>query len=240
MPMSTFGDTGCITDYEIGHLRDSEGYSGDWYDAESMDEAYHSYYITVPANDGALYFTVETYYQNTIPTECTTGSVTFSNGATSTFSTPLVDYEVWKDGASSYTAYKYASDQFSYPILQTTYSAGDVYKVVVGYTWFNSPAKDYTVKIYSKQSLEVKNASGETNIQHMDGQEPSGFTSSTYRGMTTTTTGTDTTTTTTTTKVVENFADIFSTAFESDNFVAAIFAICFTYPAVCFNPMNWF
>ena len=157
MPMSTFGQTAnsynCIYNYEIAHYRDGEGYSGDWYDAENMDEAFHNYYITVPKYDGALYFTVETYYQDIIPNECTTGSVTFSNGSSATLSNPLLDYEVWKDGASSYTAYKYVSDQFSYPILLTTYSAGDVFKVVVGYKWFNSPAKDYTVKIYSKQSL---------------------------------------------------------------------------------------
>ncbi len=81
MPMSIFGKTdngyNCITDFEIAHIRDSEGYSGDWYDAESMDEEYHSYYITVPKNDGVLYFTVESYYQNVIPNECTSGTVTF-------------------------------------------------------------------------------------------------------------------------------------------------------------------
>jgi hypothetical protein len=185
MPMSTFGNTAngysCIYNYEIAHMRDSEGYSGYWYDAESMDEAYHKYYITVPANDGALYFTVETYYQDVIPNECTTGTVTFSSGATSTLPNPLLHYQVWKDGASAYSAYKYVSDQFSYPILLTSYSAGDVFKVVVGYTWFNSPAKDYTVKIYSKQSLSVKDSTGATNIKHMDGKLPSGFVTSSYR-----------------------------------------------------------
>ena len=63
----------------------------------------------MPAYDGALYFTVETYYQNIIPNECNTGTVTFSSGS-STLSNPLLDYEVWKDGANSWTAYQYVSD----------------------------------------------------------------------------------------------------------------------------------
>ena len=64
--MSTFSKTSddyqCIFYYEIAHYRSSEGYSGDWYDALDMDENYHEFFITVPKNDGALYFTVETYY----------------------------------------------------------------------------------------------------------------------------------------------------------------------------------
>jgi hypothetical protein len=245
MPMSIFGmikdssdaDYACISDFEIAHMRDSEGYTGDWYDAESMDESTYSYYITVPENEGALYFTVESYYQNLIPNECTSGTVTFSNGNSANLANPLLDYEVWKDGASSYLAYKYVSDQFSYPILVTSYNAGDIFKVVVKYMWFDSPAKDYTVKIYSKQTLEVKNSSGETNVIHMDGQEPSGFTTSTYRGMNPPAT---TVTPITEVIVIEKFSDIFATALAGDNFVFAVIAICFTYPMVCFNPANWF
>lgn len=232
MPMSTFGNSAitCIFNFEIAHMRDSEGYAGYWYDAENMDELYHNYYITVPAFDGALYFTVESYYQELIPNECTSGTVSFSNGSTASLANPLLDYEVWKDGASTYSAYKYVSDQFSYPILMTTYNAGDVFKIVVGYTWFNSPAKDYTVKIYSKQSLQVKSSTGSTSIKHMDGQEPSGFTTSTYRGMSGSTTGGTTDTTTTTVVVIEKLGDMFSTALGSDNFVFAMLALCFTYP----------
>jgi hypothetical protein len=113
-----------------------------------MDENYHNYFISVPANDGALYFTVESYYQNVIPNECTSGAVTDEWGYSYSLSNPLLNFEVFKNGAS--VTYKYVSDQFSYPILVTSYSAGDVFKVVVKYLWVNSPAKDYTVKIYSK------------------------------------------------------------------------------------------
>ena len=109
MPMSEFSKTengyNCVYNYEIAHHRASEGYSGDWYDAIDMEEQYDDYYITVPADDGGLYFTVETYYQNIIPNECTTDIVDFGGGNTAQLSNPLLDYEVWKDGASTYTAY---------------------------------------------------------------------------------------------------------------------------------------
>lgn len=52
----------CVDSYDIAHLRDSEGYSADWYDAEDMDEQSHDYFISMPAKDGDLYFTVESYY----------------------------------------------------------------------------------------------------------------------------------------------------------------------------------
>ena len=147
--MDKLADTTCILSYEIAHTRESEGFKSAWYDAESMDEATHEYFITVPANDGALYFTVETYYQEIIPNECTSGSF-LSGGTSISLTSPVQDWEVWKDGASAYTAYQFAADQFSLPILLTSYAAGDVFKVRVAYTWFNSPSPDYTVKIYSK------------------------------------------------------------------------------------------
>lgn len=54
------------------------------------------------------------------------------------------------------------------------------------------PAQDYTVTVYSKQALVVKDAAGSTNQTYMDGRLPSGFTGSKYCGsycpVTTTTT----------------------------------------------------
>lgn len=123
----------------------------------------------------------------------------------------------------------------------TSYSGGDVFKVRAKYNWFDSPAKDYTVKIYSKQSLEVKDSTGQTNILHMDGQSPSGFTDSTYRGMNP--------------GPIEEepeeevpvedlepatLDDLFTVAFADGFDLFAFFAVCFTYPDICFNPLNWF
>lgn len=70
MPLETFAATDCVVSYEIAHLRDDDGYKRVWYDADDMDELSHSYYSTIPANDGALYFTIDGYYSDIIPNEC--------------------------------------------------------------------------------------------------------------------------------------------------------------------------
>jgi len=66
----------------IVHFRDNEGYFDGWYDyigEEGEDNTGYIYYTAnVPSgvqvySDDYLYFTVETYYGNIIPKECTTG-----------------------------------------------------------------------------------------------------------------------------------------------------------------------
>jgi len=81
--------------------------------------------------------------------------------------------------------YNYFVEQYHKPIIVSTtdYTAGTTLSIVVKYEWMGSPHKDYTVKVYSKSSGKITNAQGATVLQHMDGQEPSGFTSSTFRGM---------------------------------------------------------
>lgn len=147
MPIETFTDssTDCIYSFQISHNRASEGYTDAVYDAEDMNEEEHTHYMTVPAKDGSLYFSVETYYQEMIPNECTTGEYSGY-----TLPNPVLDMSLYEDGSSSYTTYKVYSDQFNYPFLITDYTAGTVFSLKVTYTWFDSPHKDYTVKLYSK------------------------------------------------------------------------------------------
>lgn len=40
-----------------------------------MDDNEHDYHVTVPAKDGDLYFTVESYYQGMVPKGCIGGYV---------------------------------------------------------------------------------------------------------------------------------------------------------------------
>lgn len=54
-------------------------------------------------------------------------------------------------------------------VAEADYSAGDVFTIQVDYTWKTFHAKDYTIKVYSKQTLEVKDSDGSTNMIHMDG-----------------------------------------------------------------------
>ena len=66
-------------------------------------------------------------------------------------------------------------------VAEADYSAGDVFTMEVNYSWDLFYAKDYTIKVFSNQQLEVLDSNGETNMIHMDGQEPSGFTKSDFR-----------------------------------------------------------
>jgi hypothetical protein len=97
--------------------------------------------------------------------------------------TPLVLFELYK--GSNRLEYKYYYDQLNYPIMvkESDYSAGDSFTLKVGYKWFTNTVKDYTVKVYSKQDLDIYDQYGELNVLHMDGQSPSGFTDSSYTGM---------------------------------------------------------
>ena len=69
-------------------------------------------------------------------------------------------------------------------ILEANYAAGDVFTLEVTYNWKSSgdiaPEPDYTVKVYSSQSLIVLNSTSHTNKIYFDGHLPSGFTSSTF------------------------------------------------------------
>ena len=66
-------------------------------------------------------------------------------------------------------------------LAEADYEAGDVFTMEINYYWDLFFAKDYTIKVYTNQELEVRDSYGETNMIHMDGQEPSGFTKSDFR-----------------------------------------------------------
>lgn len=69
----------------------------------------------------------------------------------------------------------YGSDCTVYP--DRCYKAGDTFKVKVKYNWNGSlGSRDFSVVVYSKQEIEVKDKSGKTNQLRYDGTEPKGFT----------------------------------------------------------------
>ena len=68
-------------------------------------------------------------------------------------------------------------------VEESDYSAGTEFTLKVQYKWWENNIRDYTVKVYSEQDLDVKDSRGQTNQIHMDGQSPSGFTDSAYTGM---------------------------------------------------------
>ena len=63
-----------------------------------------------------------------------------------------------------------------YLVKEADYEAGATFRFKVDYRWYGYSAEDFTVKVYSKQDLEVKDQKGNTNQLNMDGTQPSGFT----------------------------------------------------------------
>ncbi len=92
----------CFSDLQIGHLRDDEGYSNDWYDLEDIeDETVHNFVVQPRENDGDLYFTTEGYYYNMLHEDCTTGTYyDYYGNSVGTRIQPLVFFKVQKEGES--------------------------------------------------------------------------------------------------------------------------------------------
>ena len=60
----------CFSDFQVAHYRDNEGYTDTWYDKENDDGQLSQYEVTIPTQDGDLYFTVDTYFYGLVPTTC--------------------------------------------------------------------------------------------------------------------------------------------------------------------------
>jgi len=172
VPNSKFIGTACFDSYEIGHNRESEGFVDTWYDRENDDEAFTQYSFTTDSTTSDIYFTVETYGHAIVPLVCTTGA--YSGGSTVNY--PVAYIVIYKGSVSQ--GYKYYLDQTHKPIIMSSsnHGAGQEYKIYVQYEWLGSPAKDYTLKVYSKYAnSQIKDTNGNTNMLNMDGSSPSGF-----------------------------------------------------------------
>jgi hypothetical protein len=66
----------------------------------------------------------------------------------------------------------------------SSYTAGTTYTIVVTFTWNSSPIRDFTVRVYSPFTANIKDSTGSTKTTNYDGTSPSSFTSSSYTGMT--------------------------------------------------------
>lgn len=114
----------CFQDYHIGHLRD--GYDNYWYDEEGDDSrGSEKYTITVPAQQGDLYFSTETYIQGTIPRSCTAGGFQ-----------PLIQYTIYQNDEVLYSKELYEEQWVEpYQVFESDYAAGDVFKMEIDYLW---------------------------------------------------------------------------------------------------------
>ena len=113
-----------------------------------------------------------------IPDSCWSGSY------------PVIRFNIYRNTQAVLLKSKYYYDAYHQPYLVTSgsYSAGDTFIMEVMYDWSYSQsssypwkAQDYTLKMYSKQDLQIKDQNGNTNMWFMDGNYPSGFQRSHYR-----------------------------------------------------------
>jgi len=57
------------------------------------------------------------------------------------------------------------------------YKAGDVITAEVEFDWHHrTTMRDYSLLVYSKQDIQIKDKDEKTNMPHFDGSEPSGYT----------------------------------------------------------------
>ena len=93
--------------------------------------------------------TSETYYNEVIPTACTLEPYVYN---------PMLYFFVYKinsEGIWDLYAYYERPDAYHLSIIITDYEPNDEYQIAVEYSWYDSSAKDYTVKLQSKHDLEL-------------------------------------------------------------------------------------
>lgn len=163
LPHDKIINEACISSLQIGHLRDSEGYNKIWFDEENVMKETDFYYydVTIPTTHDAtsyLYLTVESYYQAYIPEDCWNPS---------SLGFPTIYFSVTNDRTGE-RWYKYYYEQYHNPMLigPSSYKAGDNFSITVSNDWYGSPARDYTVMLYSKiteDTVWIKNSDGYAN-----------------------------------------------------------------------------
>lgn len=101
--------------------------------------------MTIPNQDGDLYFTVETYLPGAVPNSC------WQMG-----DAPSVTFNVYKGDTNNLIQSVVTFNIYNWPIqvLEADYAAGDKFIITVQYNWWYGfgryPARDYTLKLYSK------------------------------------------------------------------------------------------
>ena len=112
-----------------------------------------------------MYFSVETYYFQMVPLDCRDSS-------------PIVKFTVYQGLQSLGTKWYYDTYHVPFLVDKLTYTPYTKFRVEVQYTWNDSPAKDYTVKVYFKfDDIELIDSARDSHQVFMDGRPESGFTS---------------------------------------------------------------
>ena len=90
---------------------------------------------------------------------------------------PIIKFTLYKNDMSFKIVEKTFTEDFQpQMVLEANYAAGDKFLIDVQVDWYGIdeesdryPVPDYTLKIYSKQTLVIKDSDGQSNMWHMDG-----------------------------------------------------------------------
>lgn len=176
LPKEKLAGGPCISGVIWAFLRDDEGYVGTWYDYEKdQDSTWEDYTFKVATNTDDIYVTVESYYSELIPSECSRGNIAYTdawgNKKTEGGTTNKLYYKVEQGGVRLGSTYVY--EQFASPVILKagSYKANQELKIRVIYEYFFSDyGHEYTVKLYSKdKNAKIKDKDGKSNMIHMDG-----------------------------------------------------------------------
>lgn len=80
----------CFQDIQIGHNREADGFELTWYDQIDATEDLYLFYYEPSTSTHGIYVSVESYLQEQVPSECTTGTDSYGNRVTA----PSVDLTV--------------------------------------------------------------------------------------------------------------------------------------------------
>ena len=78
VPIEAFTDNDdvgyCFANFQIGHNRKADDFEQSWYDVIEATEDEYKFYYEASSNSDPIYFTVESYMGEQVPSQCTKGT----------------------------------------------------------------------------------------------------------------------------------------------------------------------
>ena len=166
----------CFEEIQQAQDLSSDGYKNSWYDVDDdpVEGMPREFTIEIPEEGSDIYISVESYYSNMHTEHC---HLDQHRHVPDTAFTITKGAKVLANITRLSTAHPWY-----YHLKPEHYSAGTVLSMTTKFNWhWQLAARDYSIVVYAKQNVTIKDSGGKTNMLHYDGQSPSGFTGSRYR-----------------------------------------------------------
>ena len=175
IPVDKLVNNECFDGIQIAQIM--QGYVDNRYDFENYPvmgyEEYHHFDYVLPQVDGSVWISVQSYNMGIVPDGCISG-----------VGYPLYDVEWYKGSTRVGWKYYYGGYPKFYEISTSDLTAGQTNSIYVHIDFNGLAVRDFTVKVYSKQTFDIILRETGTNTKtNYDGTYPSSFTCSNYFGM---------------------------------------------------------